>query len=171
MDKKTSTKETPKKEAPTKSTPKPEVVKVEEAQPEQLQTSVSTDKPEPKKPTTLDDLQKIVDNITKTILEHRQQIAELQEVVTRKRKPTNNGKIQIKDKNTGKVYPSNNNCYQSLLKAGELKELVDKGVFGSDPTRNNFGWFALNRAWPDRFEEMRPDQSEEVKAEQPKDQA
>ena len=47
-----------------------------------------------------------------------------------------------------------NNCYQSLLKAGELKDLVDKGAFGTDPAKNNFGWFALNRAYPDRFVEV-----------------
>jgi hypothetical protein len=44
------------------------------------------------------------------------------EALARKRKPVaSNGKIKIKDKNTGKVYSSKNNAYQSLLKSVELK--------------------------------------------------
>ena len=35
-----------------------------------------------------------------------------------------------------------------------LKELVDKGVFGDVPGKNNFGWYQLKREWPDRFEEI-----------------
>jgi hypothetical protein len=76
------------------------------------------------------------------------------------RRPTANGKIQIKDKQTGKVYPSKNNAYKSLLKDGELKELVDQGIFGPDPSKNTFGWYALVRALPDRFEEIKPDEKE-----------
>jgi len=41
------------------------------------------------------------------------------------------------------------------LKSGALKELVDKGVFGSVPEKNTFGWYALARAFPDRFEEVK----------------
>jgi len=78
------------------------------------------------------------------------------ETPTRQRKPpVSNGKIMIKDKLTGKVYPSKNNVYQSLLKAGDLKELVDKGVFGPIPEKNNFGCYNLFRAWPDRFQEVK----------------
>ena len=99
--------------------------------------------------------------VKQIVQEHGQQIAGIQEALARKRKPVANGKIQIKDKKTGKTYPSKNNCYQSLLKSGELKELVDKGVFGSEPRRNNFGWFALQRSWPDRFEEVKSEQSKE----------
>ena len=67
---------------------------------------------------------------------------------------TINGKVQIKDTQTGAVYPSKNNAYQSLLKSGELKGLVDKGLFGPDPEKNTFGWYTLQREWPDRFEEV-----------------
>ena len=64
---------------------------------------------------------------------------------------------------TGEVYPSKNNAYQTLLKAGELKELVDKGIFGAVPEKNTFGWYALVRAWPDRFEEKKSEESPESK--------
>ena len=66
----------------------------------------------------------------------------------------NGGKVQIMDKLTGETFPSKNGAYQSLLKQGALKELVDKGIFGADPKKNSFGWYALKRAWPDRFEEQ-----------------
>jgi len=58
------------------------------------------------------------------------------------------------DKQTGEIYPSKNNAYQSLLKSGELKDLVDKGVFGPVPEKNTFGWYILVRMLPDRFEEV-----------------
>ena len=54
-----------------------------------------------------------------------------------------NGKVQIRDKQTGTIYPSKNNAYQTLLKSGELKDLVDKGIFGDIPEKNTFGWYAL----------------------------
>jgi len=93
--------------------------------------------------------------VKQAVAEHGQQIAGIQEAMAQKRKPTANGKVQIRDKQTGKVYPSKNNAYRSLLRAGELKELVEKGLFGDVPEKNNFGWFALKRAWPDRFEEVK----------------
>jgi len=55
---------------------------------------------------------------------------------------------------TGKIYPSKNNVYQSLLKAGDLKDLVEKGVFGAIPAKNSFGCYNLFRAYPGRFEEI-----------------
>lgn len=113
--------------------------------------------PTPKlKPLTMADLKREIDSLRQTLTEHTRQIVELQEALARKRKPAvSNGKVQIKDKATGKVYPSKNATYQSLLKSGELKELVDKGIFGSEPEKNTFGWYALVRAWPDRFEEVK----------------
>ena len=66
-------------------------------------------------------------------------------------------RIQIRDKTTGAIYKSKNNVYQSLLKAGSLKELVDLGVFGPKPEKNSFGWYQLKRAFPDRFEEVTAD--------------
>ena len=108
-----------------------------------------------KKPLTLVSLQKELESLQQTVQDHAQLIADLQSMLALKRRPTSNGKIQIRDKQTGKVYPSKNNAYQSLLKSGELKELTDKGVFGSEPARNTFGWYALVRALPDRFEEVK----------------
>jgi hypothetical protein len=97
--------------------------------------------------------------LRQTVFHHSQQIAELQARPARKRALTRSGKVQIRDKETGTVYPSKNNTYQSMLKAGELKDLVDAGIFGTEPEKNNFGWFALVRAWPDRFEEVKGEET------------
>ena len=82
-------------------------------------------------------------------------MADVQSQLALKRKPTANNKIQIRDKQTGKIYKSKNSVYQTLLKAGELKDLVEKGIFGDIPEKNTFGVYALFRAYPDRFEEVR----------------
>ena len=85
----------------------------------------------------------------------KQVMTELQEALARKRKPVQlNGKVQIRDKQTGTIYPSKNNAYQTLLKSDELKTLADKGILGPVPAKNTFGWYALVREWPDRFEEV-----------------
>ncbi|MFC2067995.1 hypothetical protein ACFLTP_03170 [Chloroflexota bacterium] len=87
--------------------------------------------------------------------EHTNLITHLQEALARKRKrPASNGKVQILDKQTGALYPSKNNAYQTLLKSGDLKKLIDKGIFGDNPAKNTFGWYALVRELPDRFEEV-----------------
>ena len=136
-----------------KAPTKPKKSKAQE-KPENAPEPVSAHEPEQEQDLTLSDIKAILNSLTSTVLEHSNQIAELQEALARKRKPTRNSKVQIRDKQTGKTYPSKNNCYQSLLKAGELKALVDKGVFGPDPAKNTFGWYALVREWPDRFEEV-----------------
>jgi hypothetical protein len=66
-------------------------------------------------------------------------------------------RTQIKDNTTGRVFKSKNATYQTLLREGALKELVEVGLFGDDSKGNNFGWFALNRALPGRFEEVTPE--------------
>jgi hypothetical protein len=100
--------------------------------------------------TEIEELRKIVDG--QAIL-----IKQLMESPARQRKPpTSNGKVQIKDTLTGKIYPSKNNVYQSLLKAGELKDLVAQGVFGAIPEKNSFGCYNLFRAYPGRFVEVKP---------------
>jgi hypothetical protein len=111
------------------------------------------------KPLTLESIQKELNDLKQLVSDHVQQIISLQEALAKKRKPTSNGKVQILDKVTGEVYPSKNNAYQTLLKSGELRELVDKGVFGSEPEKNTFGWYALVRAWPDRFEEKKVEET------------
>jgi len=102
------------------------------------------------------DMQKEILFMKAVILDLSAQMAEL--IASRKplRRPTANGKVQIKDNWTGKVYPSKNNVYQTLLKSGELDSLVKQGVFGPEPEKNTFGWYALQRAIPDRFEVIQP---------------
>ena len=111
------------------------------------------------KPLTLISLSGELTALRQVVDEQGKLITQLMETPIRQRKPTNNGKIQIRDKQTGKIYPSKNNAYQSLLKAGELKELVDANVFGPNPAKNSFGCYNLFRAWPNRFEEVHEGQS------------
>jgi hypothetical protein len=123
---------------------------------------------QPAKPLTMAYLNSELELLKQTVSEQGQQIAILQETLSRKRKPVvSNGKVQIRDKQTGKVYPSKNNAYQSLLKVGELKDLVDKGVFGPVPEKNTFGWYALVRELPDRFEEIHEHEHEKEPEYQP----
>ena len=135
--------ETPKEEQPKEVIP---ISQTEVVAPESVKQE---------EPLTLEAIQKQLNDLKELVSNHAQQITSLQDALTRKRKPTSNGKIQILDKTTGEVYPSKNQAYQVLLKSGELKELADKGIFGSDPEKNTFGWYALVRAWPDRFEEKK----------------
>jgi hypothetical protein len=101
----------------------------------------------------IEELRKIIDGQA-TI------IKQLLEAPVRQRKPpTSNGKVQIKDTVTGKIYPSKNATYQTLLKAGELDDLVKQGVFGSDPAKNSFGCYNLFRAYPGRFVEIKPEET------------
>ncbi len=160
MSQKTTTKQTAKKEEPKQPVSQAESTTVQKPQSEKgvpkseevkVEGALKPEAGEPK----LRDIKLILDALTATVLDHTRQIAELQEALARKRKAVSNGKIQIKDKQTGKVYPSKNNCYQSLLKAGELKDLVAQGIFGENPEKNTFGWYALVREWPDRFKEVK----------------
>ena len=107
------------------------------------------------KPPTLASLKGEVDELHKHVLDLTMQMADIKIQLASKRKATANNKVQIRDKHTGKIYKSKNNVYQSMLKAGDLKDLVEKGIFGEIPEKNTFGVYALFRAWPDRFEEVR----------------
>jgi len=141
MSTKKSTVKKPKAPAPTPA-PTPEV-----PQPEAPAT------PSP----TIENLFEELQSLKQLAGEHTNLINQLQETLARKRKPpVSNGKVQILDKQTGEIYRSKNNAYQTLLKSGELKDLVDKGVFGDIPEKNTFGWYALVRELPDRFEEVKP---------------
>ena len=98
-------------------------------------------------------LQKIVDQ--QTIL-----IKQLSEAPVKQRKPPiSNGKVQIKDTLSGRIFSSKNSTYQTLLKEGALKELVDKGYFGDNAYKNNFGCYNLFRAYPGRFIEIKPEET------------
>jgi hypothetical protein len=107
------------------------------------------------KPLTMTSLHAEIEELRKIVDGQATLIKQLMETPARQRKPpTSNGKVQIRDTKTEKIYPSKNNVYQSLLKAGELDDLVKQGVFGSDPAKNSFGCYNLFRAWPNRFEEV-----------------
>jgi hypothetical protein len=125
----------------------------------ETQQPTPTETPAKPKPLTMTALKAEVDELRQIVQALTTQMADVQSLLALKRKPTNNAKVQIKDKLTGKTYKSKNNCYQSLLKAGELKDLVEKGIFGDNPEKNNFGWFALQRQFPDRFEEVKSDEA------------
>jgi hypothetical protein len=112
---------------------------------------------------TLPDLLEYVHKLAEVLATHDHRLNAIEQNLAKpKRRPTSNGKTKVRDKLTGTIYPSKNNAYQTLLRSGELKDLVEKGMFGANPEKNNFGWFALVRAWPDRFEEVQ-EQAEEEK--------
>jgi hypothetical protein len=120
--------------------------------------------PAPQKPAlTLEVLRDAILRVQQDLEIHAQEIANIKEAIARKRTPPakGNGKVQIKDTQTGKVYPSKNGTYKALLKAGELKTLVEQGVFGPDPKRNSFGAYALFRAFPNRFIELKSEPVEQ----------
>jgi hypothetical protein len=107
------------------------------------------------KPLTMTSLHAEIEELRKIVDGQATLIKQLMETPVRQRKPpTSNGKVQIKDTLTGKIYPSKNNVYQSLLKSGELEDLVKQGVFGSDPAHNSFGCYNLFRFYKDRFIEL-----------------
>jgi hypothetical protein len=117
-------------------------------------TAETTAVPPKPKPLTMASLKVEVDELRALIQTLTIQMADVQSQLSLKRKPTVNNKVQIKDTVTGKIYKSKNNVYQTMLKAGELKDLVEKGIFGAVPEKNTFGVYALFRAYPDRFEEV-----------------
>jgi hypothetical protein len=125
------------------------------SEPAPVEVATKPEPPSKPKPLTLSSLHSELEALRLVVDQQAILIKQLLEAPVRQRKPpTSNGKVQIKDTLTGKIYPSKNNVYQSLLKAGELDDLVKQGVFGSDPAKNSFGCYNLFRAWPNRFEEV-----------------
>ena len=123
----------------------------------------TTEPPSKPKPLTMASLKSELDELRTLVQTLTTQMTDVQSQLLLRRKPTNNGKVQIRDKQTGKIYKSKNNVYQTMLKAGELKDLVDKGIFGDVPEKNTFGVYALFRAYPDRFEEVHEQEPEQTK--------
>jgi len=121
--------------------------------PETPQSEQAPEQPTPDQPSepTLADVFAILTDLKQMLSDQHEM---LQSAPRARRKAMSNGtKVQVLDKETGEVFPSKNKTYQTLLKRGALKELVDRGIFGDDPDKNSFGWYALKRAWPDRFVE------------------
>jgi hypothetical protein len=115
----------------------------------------TTPAPVKPKPLTLASLSGELSALKQVVDQQSLQIKQLMETPARQRKPpTSNGKVQIKDTKTNVLYPSKNNVYQTLLKSGELDDLVKQGVFGSDPAHNSFGCYNLFRFYKDRFIEI-----------------
>jgi hypothetical protein len=143
------------KPAETKPQTKPADKPEPKAEAKPTTKSVAAPKVDIPKPQTMANITKEIDTLWQAVSQQNKLITELQEAVARKRRPpASNGKVQIRDKKTGRIFPSKNNAYQTLLREGALKSLVDKGVFGADPQRNSYGWYQLVREWPDRFEEL-----------------
>ena len=114
---------------------------------------------EPPAPLTLESLQKAIQLLRQDFDTHAVKLEEILTLVAKRRKPAanGNGKVQILDTKTQITYKSKNNVYQTLLRNDELTDLISQGVFGADPKKNSFGWYALNRAFPGRFVEVHPD--------------
>ena len=144
------------------STPTPEPTPTPAPTPEtKVEPPATTTSPSKPKPLTLASLKTDVDALNKCIQLMGLKLEDFEAFVALKRKPTNSSRIQIRDKVTGKIYKSKNSVYQTMLKAGELSDLVKAGIFGTSPEKNTFGVYALFRAYPDRFEEVRePEKTE-----------
>ena len=155
MSKKKSPVKEPKEQKSEESHPQPQEPEPASPPPiEEIPPEISTEQREEPSPPIL-----TLESINQELQSLKLTIAQLQETLARKRKPpVSNGKVQILDKQTGAIYPSKNNAYQSLLKDGELKELVDKDIFGPAPQKYTFGWYALVRSLPDRFEEIKAEE-------------
>ena len=155
-------------EEPVQTEPEPVTETEPKAEPEksaevELQPAVEptpapfTVPPAKPKPLTMNSLHADLETLRQIVDQQAILIKQLMDTPARQRKPpTSNGKVSIKDTLTGKIYPSKNNVYQSLLKAGELDDLVKQGVFGADPAHNSFGCYNLFRAYPGRFVEVKP---------------
>jgi hypothetical protein len=112
------------------------------------------------KPLTMTSLHAEIVELRKIIDGQAILIKQLMETPIKQRKPpTSTGKVQIRDMKTNVLYPSKNNVYQTLLKSGELDDLVKQGVFGSDPSHNSFGCYNLFRAYHGRFVEVKPEET------------
>jgi hypothetical protein len=113
-------------------------------------------------PLTLESLQKAIQLLRQDLDTHTIKLEEILVLVSKRRKPAanGNGKVQILDTKTQITYKSKNNAYQTLLRNDELTDLISQGVFGADPKKNSFGWYALNRAFPGRFVEVPTVQAE-----------
>jgi len=142
-------------------TPTPTPTSETKVEPPAIIEPPATTPPSKPKPLTLVSLKTDVDALNKCLQLMDLKLEGFEAFLALKRKPTANGKVQIRDKQTGKIYKSKNSVYQTMLKAGELKDLVEKNIFGASPEKNTFGVYALFRAYPDRFEEVRePEKTE-----------
>jgi hypothetical protein len=76
--------------------------------------------PSKPKPLTLVSLKTDVDALNKCLQLMDLKLEGFEALVAMKRRPpANSNKVQIRDKQTNKLYPSKNSVYQNLLKAGE----------------------------------------------------
>jgi hypothetical protein len=142
------------------STSTVELAPAVEPVPETVEVVTKPEPPAKPKPLTMISLHAEIEELRKIVDGQATLIKQLMETPARQRKPpTSNGKVSILDTKTGKSYPSKNNVYQSLLKAGELDDLVKQGVFGSDPSHNSFGCYNLFRFYKDRFIERTPEET------------
>jgi hypothetical protein len=93
--------------------------KCKEAEPEKSADAEPVVEPAPiphvkAKPLTMASLHNELEELRKIVDQQAIQIKQLMETPVRQRKPPlSNGKVQIKDTKTGKIYPSKNNAYQT----------------------------------------------------------
>ena len=80
-----------------------------------VEPPVTTQPPPKPKPLTMASLKAEVDELHTLIQTLTTQMADVQSQLALKRKPTANNKVQIRDKQTGKIYKSKNNVYQTIL--------------------------------------------------------
>ena len=87
----------------------------EKKQPKKKAAPPQSPKHEP--PLTLESLKKQLDDLALHVQRHAEPILYYDAVIRRRHKMTSNGSVQILDKVAGKVYPSKNSAFQSLMLA------------------------------------------------------
>ncbi len=159
--------ETPTTESPQEPVEQPAESPQPEGEPEAPPSAGEPAPPQPSEqpqpepmPVSLSDILNAINDVRQLLQDQHELLLTFQSAKRRAPMLPNGGKVQVVDKQTGEVFLSKNGTYKTLLKRGALKELVDKGIFGTEPEKNSFGWYALKRAWPDRFEEQAVSTSE-----------
>lgn len=104
MSKKQSKKKSPNTEQPKVDTPER---KQSQAKP--------TKSAQPEPPLTLESLKQQLDDLAQRVQHHAERILCYDTIIKRRHKMTSNGSVQILDKVAGKVYPSKNSTFQSLM--------------------------------------------------------
>jgi len=58
---------------------------------------------------------------------------------------------RVIDTKTGREFMALNQCYLTLLREGELEEMLRAGKLADNPEEDRFGWFKMRRFYPGRF--------------------
>lgn len=58
---------------------------------------------------------------------------------------------KVIDTRSGRIFPSLNKCYLTLLRDGELEAMRRAGKLALNSEEDNFGYYKMRRFYPGRF--------------------